>query len=243
MLECGAPVATTSGMRTLLVTAPLSRGEIVVADEEAHHGLRVLRLRLGDRIRLADGAGRCGSGAVIALDRQSLRVDVDEMETLDDGPAALLTVACAAPKGDRFDDLVRGLTELGVGRILPLVTARSERIPANLDRQRRVAGEALKQCRRGHLPVLGPLVDIRDLAAWQEPLIILDRAGAQPSTGKPRAMTLVVGPEGGLTVEEVASLIASGAQTMRLAGHVLRIETAALAAAAVWANAWEALRT
>jgi 16S rRNA (uracil1498-N3)-methyltransferase len=59
------------------------------------------------------------------------------------------------------------------------------------------------------------------------------------STGEPRAITLVIGPEGGLTEEEVGVLAAAGAQTMRLAGHVLRIETADIAAAAVWAAAWE----
>jgi 16S rRNA (uracil1498-N3)-methyltransferase len=232
-------MATTQAMRTLLVQAPRVVGEVEIGDEEAHQGLHVLRLRLGDSIRLADGAGRCGLGRVMLTSRHSLRVAVEGIETLEKGPSALLSVACAAPKGDRFDDLVRTLTELGVGRILPLSCARSDRIPTHLDRQRRVAGEALKQCRRGHLPTLGPVVDIRTLAAWPEPLIILDRAGSGVSTGEPRAITLVIGPEGGLTEEEVGVLAAAGAQTMRLAGHVLRIETAAIAAAAVWAAAWE----
>ncbi len=229
-------------MRTLLVADPLALGEVDIAGEEAHHGLRVLRLRVGDQVRLADGRGRCGTAAVVALERDRLRLTVDGIETLADPPAALLTIAVAAPKGDRFDDLVRALTELGVGRILPLHSARGERIPANLDRQRRVAGEALKQCRRGRLPELGPVVDIPTLAAWPEPLIILDRDGAPPVTGSPRATTLVVGPEGGLTAEEVATLVAAGAQTTRIAAHVLRIETAALAATAVWSAAWEGQR-
>jgi 16S rRNA (uracil1498-N3)-methyltransferase len=229
-------------MRTLLVADPLAVGEVEIAGEEAHHGLHVLRLRLGDQLRLADGRGRIGNGTVVVVGRQQLRVAVATVETLEDGPAALLTVVCAAPKGDRFDDLVRGLTELGVGRILPLRCSRSERIPAALDRQRRVAGEALKQCRRARLPVLGPVVDIPTLAAWPEPLIILDRDGAPPRAGAPTATTLVVGPEGGLTAEEVATLVAAGAQSMRVAGHVLRIETAALAATAVWTAAWESLR-
>jgi 16S rRNA (uracil1498-N3)-methyltransferase len=228
-------------MRTLLVSAPLAMGEVVVDGDEAHHGRTVLRLRVGDRVRLADGQGRAGSGEVVAVDRQALRVALAGVETVADGPAALLTVAVAAPKGERFDDLVRGLTELGVGRILPIACARAERLPANLDRQRRIAAEALKQSRRGRMPQLGPLVDIATLAASQDALIILDRAGAAPCTGEPRPTTLVIGPEGGFEAEEVASLAAAGAARARLAGSILRIETAALAAAAVWVAAWENL--
>jgi 16S rRNA (uracil1498-N3)-methyltransferase len=238
-LESAAAASTTIVMRTLLVSAPLTGGEVVVDGDEAHHGRAVLRLRVGERVRLADGAGRAGVGEVAAIGRHELRVAVAEVETLADDPAALLTVAVAAPKGERFDALVRGLTELGVGRILPLACARGERQPANLDRQRRIAAEALKQCRRGRLPQLGPLVDIATLAASPEPLIMLDRAGTAPCIGEPRPTTLVIGPEGGLDPAEVAILAAAGAVRARLAGSVLRIETAALAAAAVWVAAWE----
>jgi 16S rRNA (uracil1498-N3)-methyltransferase len=226
-------------MRTLLAPAPLVAGDLELAGDEAHHGRTVLRLRPGDRLRLADGAGRAGEGEVLAVERDALRLRVGRVATIPAGPLAALTIATAVPKGDRFADLVRGLCELGVGRILPLACARGERVPANLERVRRVAAEALKQCRRGHLPQVGPVVDIPGLAGSGDDLIVLDRSGGAPRIGEVRPTTLVIGPEGGLAPEEVAALVAAGARTVRVAGPILRIETAALAAAAVWSATWE----
>lgn len=226
-------------MRTLLVPSPLITGSLIVTGDEAHHGLRVLRLRPGDEVRLADGAGLSAVGRVLAVERDRLTVEVSALERLDSGPAFLLTVACAIPKGDRFGDLVRQLTELGIGVIRPLLCERGERLPGSLDRVRRIAAEALKQCRRGHLPVIGPAIDIPGLAASGSRLILLDRQGTFPDPGRPAPVTLVVGPEGGLSALETASLMAAQATMVRLAGSILRIETAALAAAAVWVAAWE----
>jgi len=225
-------------VRTLLVPAPLVDGEVIVGGDEAHHGLHVLRLGPGDAVRLADGAGQAAAGEVIACGRHDLRLRVAAVETISDGPLAQLTVVCAPPKGDRFADLVRGLTELGVGAIRPLVCARASP-PVALDRLRRVAAEALKQCRRGTLPVIGPLLEFTTLVTTPGRRIVLDRGGASCRPGPPRETTLIVGPEGGFTAEESAQLVAAGVERMRLAGPVLRIETAALAAAAVWAAAWE----
>lgn len=226
-------------VRTLLVPPPLMPGLVTITGDEAHHGRSVLRLRPGDDIRLADGAGSSAQGRVETLDRERLVVLAEEVAQALPGPAGLLTVVCAVPKGDRFGDLVRQLTELGVGTIRPLVCARGERIPASLERARRIAAEALKQCRRSHLPVLGPAIDIPGLTATPGRLIILDRQGLAPDPGPPFPVTLVVGPEGGLTADEIAALRAAGAVGVRLAATVLRIETAALAATAVWTAAWE----
>lgn len=228
-------------MRTLLVPAPLVAGDMVVEGDEAHHGRSVLRLAVGDAVRLADGAGRAGAGVVRAVERHRVVVTMAQVEVLPDDPAALLTVAVAAPKGDRFTDLVRGLTELGVGVILPLACERGERIPA-LDRAQRVAAEALKQCRRARLPRLGPVVEIPTLAGQSGPRIVLDRTGACAQPGALTPTVLIIGPEGGFTDSELGALRAGGVVAARLAGPVLRIETAALAAAAVWAATWEASR-
>jgi 16S rRNA (uracil1498-N3)-methyltransferase len=226
-------------MRTLLVQAPVRTGEAVVEGDEAHHARAVLRLKVGDEVRVADGAGRAGVAVVSGIGREALCLEVTAIEELLPDRAALITVAVAAPKGDRLADLVRGLTELGVGTIQLLQTERGERLPGNADRLRRIAAEALKQCRRSHLPGIVPACTITALAASGALLRVLDRAGAPPRTGAPAPVTLVVGPEGGLTTAELAELAAAGAVATRLAGPILRIETAALAAAAVWAAAWE----
>lgn len=225
-------------MRTLLAPEPLAPGALTLDDDESHHALRVLRLRAGDRVRLADGAGRSAEASVTEAGRQ-LRLEVEAVQQAAPERCRELVVAVSPPKGDRWTDLVRGLTELGVGHIRPLRCARGEREPASLDRARRVAAEALKQSRRAWLPTIGPAVDIAGLAVAGGRVIVGDPAGGPPTPGQPRPTTLVIGPEGGLTPEEVDMLAAAGAERVRLAGPVLRIETAALAAAAVWASAWE----
>jgi 16S rRNA (uracil1498-N3)-methyltransferase len=226
-------------MRTLLVAPPLAAGLVMVDGDEAHHGRSVLRLKPGDELRLADGAGLAGVGTVHAVERHAILVQIPKVEVVPDSPASQLTVALAPPKGDRLADVVRGLTELGVGAIRFLDCERGERMPSNGERLVRIAAEALKQCRRGRLPQVGPQVDIPGLAGLGGRLIVLDRSGAAPDTGSPQPTTLVIGPEGGLTSGELAALNGMGAASVRLAGTVLRIETAACAAAAVWACAWE----
>ncbi len=221
------------------MAAPLGAGRVRVDGDEAHHGRAVLRLAVGDAVAVADGDGRRADANVVTIDRHAITVDVDTVETVVDGPAALITIAVAVPKGDRFTDLVRGLTELGVGTIKPLLCARGEREPASLERATRVAAEALKQCRRGRLPQIGPACTLADLACASGERIVLDRAGTAAQPGAPAPVTLIVGPEGGLTDEELTLLRAGGVRAVRLARPILRIETAALAAAAVWASSWE----
>lgn len=225
-------------LRTLLVPPPLLVGPLVLTDDEAHHARTVLRLGAGDRLRLADGDGRSADAVITAVDKRSVQVLVGEPVVEATGVAALLTIAVAPPKGDRMGDLVRALTELGVGTILPLVTERGERQPANGERLERIAGEALKQCRRAHLPLIGPPTDIPALVRSGAELTVLDRSGRPAAPGTPRPVTLVIGPEGGLTAAELAALAAGGATAVRLAEPILRIETAAMAAAAVWTAAW-----
>ena len=225
-------------VRTLLVPSPLRAGELLLTGDEAHHARSVLRLAAGDAVRLADGAGAAADAVIQAVTKHGIQLLVAAPLVQEDCPAALLTVAVAPPKGDRWGDLVRQLTELGVGAILPLATARGERLPGNPERTARIAAEALKQCRRAHLPRLVPATDIPALVHSGAALTVLDRSGLPAAPGTPRPLTLVIGPEGGFTSDELATLQAAGAATVRLASPVLRIETAALAAAAVWSAAW-----
>ncbi|MDA3960600.1 MAG: RsmE family RNA methyltransferase [Planctomycetota bacterium] len=225
-------------MRTLLAPAPLRPGVVELASDEAHHGRTVLRLAVGDAVRLVDGAGNCGEARVNLIERHRLLCQLDAVSQ-PAGPALeRLTIVTAAPKGNRFEDMVRGLCELGVGAIQVLRTSRSVRDP-KLDRARRVAVEAIKQCGRARLPQVGPVVDFTTLAKPPGKLILLDRDGGKACPGLPEETSIVIGPEGGFSTEERDRLLELGAQTVRLASPILRIETAALAAAAVWANVWE----
>lgn len=228
-----------SALRTLLAPAPLGAGRLRLEGDEVRHALAVLRLEPGDAVRLADGAGLQATARLSAAGRGWLDLDCDPPGPVADPAASAITVALAPPKGDRLGDVVRGLTELGVGAILPLACERGERMPHDLGRCERIAREALKQCRRGCLPRLGPVVGIPDLRGLGGRLILLDRAGRAAVPGAPRPTVLVIGPEGGFTDAESGELGRMGAEAVRLAGPILRIETAAVAAAAVWAAAWE----
>ena len=225
-------------LRTLLVPAPLCGGELLLVGDEAHHARSVLRLEAGNQVRLADGAGCCATALILHVGRHDLRLEVEPPTSINDGPAQFLTVAVAPPKGDRLGDLVRSLTELGVGAITLLETERSERQPNSLDRLHRIAGEALKQCRRAHLPRLALNTTIPTLVHSGALLTVFDRSGRAAAPGAPAPVTLVIGPEGGLTSAELTALTDGGAATVCLAAPVLRIETAAIAAASVWSATW-----
>ncbi len=230
--------STLKKMRTLLVSDKLNAGSVRVVDSEAHHGLHVLRLKVGDEIRLCDGCGSYGMAVVSEIGRHSILCDVAEVHLAAETAASSLGVITAAPKGSRFEDMVRSLTELGVGRIQVLESARSNK-SVKLDRAKRVSAEALKQCGRSYLPEIGPVVDITTLKVEPGVHMLLDPDGEAIQPGSVKRQELIIGPEGGLSPEEREHLISQGVKPVCLAPHVLRIETAAIAAASVWIAAWE----
>ena len=205
--------------------------------DEARHALRVLRLRIGDALILVDGQGGRAEAVIEVVDGKRVRCAITARTVCPPPTAAALTLAVAAPKGGRFDDLVRAVTECGVGRIVPLRCARVSRVP-DAARALRVACEAIKQCGRCDLPEFGPVWDIDTLVRRPEPCIIADPQGAAPCPGARRPTILVIGPEGGFTDQERERLLAKGT-AVRLADTILRIETAAVAACAVWTAYWE----
>lgn len=201
--------------------------------EDRHHLGRVRRLRDGDLLSVTDGAGRwrwCRFGA--ALD------PVGEV-VVEPAPAPALTIAFALVKGERPELVVQKLTELGVDRIVPFVADRSvvrwegEREARNLERLRRIAREAACQSRRVWLPEVADVAPFSAVAALPG-AVRADREGAAPSLARP---TVLVGPEGGWSVEEVAAVPAAVA----LGPLVLRAETASVGAAGLLAALREGL--
>jgi len=149
-------------------------------------------------------------------------------------PAPAITVAFALTKGEKPETAVQKLTELGVDRIVPFAAARSiarwegDRAERHLARLRKVAREAAMQSRRAHLPVVDDVVDFAAAAAIPG-ACLADAGGAAPSLGRP---VVLVGPEGGWSDEERGA----GLPTVGLGPFVLRAETAALTAGALFAG-------
>ena len=220
----------------------------VLADDDAHHLGRVLRLRPGEEVIVADGRGRWararwgGEGGPgveheLELVRDSDGVGGDGSVQFEPPVLPALTVAFAPVKGERPEWVVQKLTELGIDRIVPLLSERSvvrwsgAREAASVERLRRVAREAAAQCRRVWLP------EVSDTLRFDE-LHALGGAGevvlAQLSGDRPTAAqhVVAVGPEGGWSSEELAS----GLPTVGFGLSVLRAETAAVTAGALLAS-------
>jgi 16S rRNA (uracil1498-N3)-methyltransferase len=226
-------------MRTLFAPQLIESGTIVLDPEESHHGLKVLRLEIGDQVRLLDGLGAEAVGKVVSTDAKRLSIATQSTQHFSPSVGNNLRICVAAPQGSLYDDLVRSLTELGVGQIDLLTTERSRRVPST-QRAQRIAREACKQSRRPWLPRVGGLTSIPEiLTETPSRLILLDPEGESVGPHSPVATTLLIGPEGGFTDEERGALTAQGAKRIRLAPHVLRIETAAIAAAAVFISCWD----
>jgi 16S rRNA (uracil1498-N3)-methyltransferase len=193
-------------------------------DAVAHHLRRVLRLRDGEAMTATDGRGRWRP---CRMRNGALAAD-GPVESVPP-PSSPLTVAVAVPKGDRAELLVQKCTEVGVDRIVLLNAERSvvrwdeERATRHGDRLRRVAAEAAMQSRRVWLPELaGPVAATSVL-----PAAVAGEPGGRPLG--PGDTTVAIGPEGGWTEAELAT--AGGRVT--LGPHVLRVETAAVVAAAL----------
>ena len=189
---------------------------------DRHHLERVLRLRAGELLTVSDGRGRwrsCRFGAELAVDSDVV---------VDPKPDPPVAVGFALVKGDRPELVVQKLTEVGVDRIIPFVAARSV-VRWDADKATRqharlvsIAREAAMQSRRTYLPVVEPLAEFSTLAA--EPgAARADRDGGPLDD---RIRLVLIGPEGGWDDAEAAVAMPS----VGLASHVLRTETAAIAA-------------
>jgi 16S rRNA (uracil1498-N3)-methyltransferase len=199
----------------------------VLDEATAHHVGRVLRCRPGTELTLADGAGawrpaRYEGGAAVQIDGEVQHEPV---------PEPPIAVAFALTKGDKPELVVQKLTELGADRIIGFAAARSvvqwdaAKAARNVERWRAVAREAAQQCRRARLPVIEPVTTFAELAG-RPGAALAAPGGAPPSLAAP---LVLVGPEGGWTADELAAPIGRVA----LGDHVLRAETAAIAACSV----------
>lgn len=225
--------------RFFLRTAP-REGRALLDGEEARHLVRVLRGRVGDEVRVFDGRGGEWPARIAALGRNEVALEVGPPSVVPAAPATSLTLAVALPKGERQKWLVEKLTELGAARLVPLVVERgvAEATPAALERLRRGAIEACKQCGRNRLMEIAAPHTIAELRAEVAAgLAILADPHAPPldaaairATG--RELVGLIGPEGGFTADEIAAAERAGAIRAGLAAHVLRVETAAIALAA-----------
>ena len=207
--------------------------------DEARHVARVMRARPGDQIAVFDGAGHSWPAVITRIERGQIDLELGPMAT-EPEPPCRLTVAVALPKGDRQKWLIEKLTELGVASLVPLTTTRSVAQPTTAanERLRRGVIEACKQCGRSRLLEIKAACRFTDWLAEPHPgtRLLADPAGRPllPAIRPvPRDVLIAIGPEGGFTPEEVTAAEQAGFTRVSIGSSILRIETAALAVAAI----------
>lgn len=222
-------------------------GPLTLAGREAHHALRVLRVRRGDRITILDGAGTDFACEVESFDRDKVHLAIVEQRKAAPLPCQI-TLLQALPKAKLIESIIQKATELGVARVVPLLT---ERVVSDLDEKhagrkaekwQQVAIEAVKQCGMPWLPRVEAPVSPADFLARKEsfelPLLASLHPGAQHPRvyfrnfeaqhgRRPNSACVWVGPEGDFTPQEIETITAAGALPITLGNLVLRVETAA----------------
>lgn len=220
-----------------------SSGRFLLGGDEGRHAAKVRRLRVGEHLQLADGAGVLAQCAVAEVG-DGLTVDVLSVRTVP-APSPKLTVVQGLPKGDRGELAVELTTELGVDEIVPWAAERcvakweGDKAQRGQQRWGAHAREAAKQARRPWVAVVGPIVDTATVVArvHDSYAVVLHEAASDaltalelPGSGE---VLVVVGPEGGISDKELTLLQGAGAWPCRLGPEVLRTSTAGAAALAV----------
>ncbi len=219
----------------------LDRPEVTLSSSEAHHLAHVLRLGVGATVTLFDGRGTSAEAEVLLVTKRDVTLGTRSFE-VEPEPRRHVTLAVAPPKGDRFRWLVEKATELGVDRLVPLLTKRTVVDPrdSKLDKLRQTIIGACKQCGRNRLMELtepvryDALLDAVPETAQRVLLFHPTGRTIHDAITSPElaSLTLLIGPEGGFTDEEVARAEEGGADIIAFGRTILRTETAAIAAAA-----------
>ena len=237
-------------MRRRFFVDQISNDHAEISGDDARHLTRVLRVEAGQRYEISDNHN------VYLAEVETARKDHVTFKTLEklpvvDPPVQMILLA-ALIKFDHFEWMIEKATELGVARILPVVTVRSERglekaAPSRIERWRRIGQEASQQSRRAHLP------SIEEPVAWNEALSTMASfrfALDEDSAAQPLAsvlpvnrtagdtVALMIGPEGGWTDGERSEFTAANWTPASMGPLILRAETAAIASLAVVISTW-----
>ena len=211
-----------------------------ITGSEQHHLRNVLRLELGDTIRIIDGKGSVCIGKIFEINAESTDTRILSYEFhVSNAPS--LTLFQALPKNDKMELILQKTTELGVTRIVPMSTERSLQKPSEnrCERWHRIVLSATKQCKRARLPELHEVqefdVCLNMIQKYALSLIFWENEKQQhiktvlKEKTKVESIAFLVGPEGGFTDKEVNAAIEKGCIPLTIGSNILRTETAAIA--------------
>jgi len=225
---------------------PLTAGKsFTLAGSAANHIMRVLRLRQGDALTLFDGRGGEYGARITGFRKDSVQADVLEHRDVERESPLLLTLAQGVSRGERMDWVVQKATELGVQRIIPVLTERSvvkldeRQSERKTQHWRAIAISACEQCGRNRLPEVTAATGLHDVirsvdaSTTRVLLSPLGKLRARDLVGA-ASITMLIGPEGGLSENEQEAAVRAGFQQVSMGPRILRTETAAVAALAAF---------
>lgn len=215
---------------------PAEAGGIVsVAGEELHHLIRVARVRTGEMVEAFDSRGRCALTKLLGATKEEAQLEILELVPSRESRSRLV-VAAALIQPEKFEWILQKCTELGAAAFLPIVAARTElaaeRAATKRERWNRILLEAVKQSGRSVIPAISEPLRFEEVLS--RPNLVMFEAEQQPDAGviAPDA-TLMIGPEGGWSDDEISGARRAGARFRRLGPRRLRAETAAITALAL----------
>jgi 16S rRNA (uracil1498-N3)-methyltransferase len=220
----------------LFFTEKIDAGHAILTEEEAHHCLHVLRHSIGDRINVTDGKGGIYKAIIINKSKKECQINIEDLKIVSQPPYKHLSIAIAPTKNiDRFEWFVEKATEIGIHRIIPIITENSERTIIKIDRIKRVAISAMKQSNHYYLP------EITELMKWSD--FIKGKYKGQlaiahcNTKGLPHLKKLIllntdilicIGPEGDFTPKEIDEAHLNSFESVNLGESRLRTETAGI---------------
>ena len=248
-----APRKPRPGARFHLPQALAIGAQLALPHDAAHHAVRVLRLDTGDLLTLFDGRGGEYCAEVVSIARGELIARTTAFDPVErESPVATCLVQ-GISSGDRMDYTIRKAVELGITRIVPVFTERSvvrlsgDRAERRRDHWTALATAACEQCGRNRIPAIAAA---KPFVAWlaetgttagDDTRLLLSPTASTRLAAMPRPdgpVTLLAGPEGGLTDTEVALAVSRGFGAVSLGPRILRTETAAVAALAAIQSLW-----
>lgn len=235
--------------RFFIAASDIEGDRVRLGPEQSHQIQHVLRLQAGDAIVVLDDTGTEYSVTLTAVEKREVVGQVTSKQRARGEPAAQVTLFQSMLMREKFEWVLQKGTEIGLARIVPVLTARSlvrvkDVEDKKLDRWRRIVTEAAEQSHRGRIPRIDQIAmfgeTLSELADFDRFLIATPwhvgsglREALRDLSGKGASVALMVGPEGGFTEEEMAAVLQNGATPINLGPRILRTETCAIVASAL----------
>ncbi|MBL1141964.1 MAG: 16S rRNA (uracil(1498)-N(3))-methyltransferase [Proteobacteria bacterium] len=226
----------------LFIDIPLSAGESVsIPRDKVHHLTHVLRMHVGDAVKLFNDSGNEFDATIIALTKKNAEVEIKELHQVDNESSLKITLCLAVARGQQMDYSIQKAVELGVNSVIPVmsefsnVKLRDDRLNNKMMHWQNIIISATEQCGRNRLAQLQlPVSFSKCLVMDKTKTRLILQPGCQQSmpaiTPINNQLTLIIGPEGGFSETEVDEAIEAGAMPVSLGPRILRAETAVVSA-------------